>query len=1258
MEEEKLYVLLDTNIWIYLLEINSSNENFITNFFEYVRQDYIKLLLPEIILTEWDRHKEEKKKELRKNWNNFFVMAEKIIDRGVLSQYKKPGIISQNIDSRFEQIEDIINNFSIKLEITDSIKIKSTKLAEEHKAPFHGKTNSICDAFIYLAFVDYIKSNEILEAYFISSNTSDFSKETKRENKKIIHPDLAEPFTEYKVKYFIDHNEALYRIDDHFKKRNIVLTQASDRRVVSFISSEAEEEIADLPDIYLENIAHLDLIIKKDTPTKQETIFAFTLIESSDHYKNYFLNRIDSYSWLELLKKRGYLEPNKNPDLIETEKGFQTPFWTILSYLEKISRKAKDENDLDIFEALLEFVLSIFQNPKDNYHTWTSLIRIISDLPNEKVPKELLRKIEICFSGKFDPLTQSSDFMDRLLPKFLKNVSTVDDVEKAGILIDLMLSLKKRDFVESENTFITPKYYVSYIDLYYLNEFLKSDLFCLVARLDIEEIIVNACLNIKKILLNYDIEKDIIFNSEDSNIKITYTEDDLKLFFIKEDRQIIIERYNSLKEEEIRQVLCRELEEELLTFELDSLVDLIFDENSWIWLNSMFDRTDDSYIERDSKEFITMSILKIIDLAILDRSEIVIQIIEKLFTEPQFNYPYFKNIGFYVIGKYWVEHFNTVFWYVIGEGDPQNYFTKDAYRHVIYNVISKNNNILSTVDKERINKIISQGPKSILKDFPEDYTERWEKFWKSSLDIKPDTDDENSSILGGFRTIGEISPYAIEDLLVLSNMEIVQRVIDFKQESHFEGPSTSGLMKTLETLSSNYPEKMSKDMNVFYNLPYLYFYGILSGLRKAWEEKKMINWNNVFSFINQYLSSERLRSNEFIIEGDLWNCDNNWIIGAIAELIQSGTAKDDNSIPLENVNDAVTILRNLISYIPKDQEIDPNYRDWPSYSLNSTAGKVIHAMVNTALFIGRNQLKDHDIKWEDNTKTLFDIVRTKGVVDFYIITGQYINQFYYLDKVWILDLLKDYEQIDDKYWWPFIKGLSYTNVRKIQELFLGIKPHIRKYVELRFDSETNITKRIPESIILYYLWGFIDFENEMIMNPFLETINSVEVNDISHWLTNQKDSIRNISDEEERESIYSKIFKLWNYLIEKKIANTQSNLLAYICFVEEFTPFHFDLIIRSIDELSIFNYQTRTFFNELNRLKEIGNKNQNADYIGQIFEKLISGESDGFMYNEINELIEFLYLNNQKGIADKVSNECAKVGNFKLRELYDKYNRQ
>lgn len=252
-----MYLILDTNIWIYLANgFNPETNNYedglhfkvLESLKHLVSEDKIKILTTELILEEWERNKQKRftliekhQRSLESQVNNLKNIKKKL-DEGdghfvdtIINKYQDR-IQSEiaNNQKHIQEVEDLLNNYTVKFQITDSIKVKVTDWAVKKNAPFKGeKSNSTADALILFGSIDYlteIAKTDIFgepifiypESMFVSGNTGDFSDKTNKEN---LHPDLVPIVSPTKMGYGISLAKILNTIEELFKESEIELLE-------------------------------------------------------------------------------------------------------------------------------------------------------------------------------------------------------------------------------------------------------------------------------------------------------------------------------------------------------------------------------------------------------------------------------------------------------------------------------------------------------------------------------------------------------------------------------------------------------------------------------------------------------------------------------------------------------------------------------------------------------------------------------------------------------------------------------------------------------------------------------------------------------------------------------------------------------------------------------------------------------------------------------------------------------------------------
>ena len=170
-------------------------------------------------------------------------------------------------------------------------------------------------------------------------------------------------------------------------------------------------------------------------------------IKNRTVYEDKFFEKKSEIKWFDELKRRGYFKPNPHTQPQETEKNyFLIPKWNVLPYLEKVAQKVNIKGNDKYIDELFKIIKEVSKckdskgEPIDNYRTWHSFVKILSSLPNNKIPDEIIDLIPIWLSSKFDTTLPGAETIRRLLPKFLTD--SPEDIRKVEKIIKYITFIK------------------------------------------------------------------------------------------------------------------------------------------------------------------------------------------------------------------------------------------------------------------------------------------------------------------------------------------------------------------------------------------------------------------------------------------------------------------------------------------------------------------------------------------------------------------------------------------------------------------------------------------------------------------------------------------------------------------------------------------------------------------------------------------------------------------------------------------------
>lgn len=216
-------ILIDTCVWLDLAKTSKYEK--LVNLLDQLVEDWqVSLVIPEIIISEFQNNKNRIVVDAGKNLSSYFEkVRDTIFDYG--DEKNKKAIMShldeftskiptfgESVLNSVQKIEKLLSQAEI-IQTTDEILLRASKRALHKRAPFHLSKNSIGDAIIIESYIDYIVQNESQDCkfMFVTHNKNDFS--LKNGNQNIPHEDIADAFDSSKSFYFINLVDALNEIN-------------------------------------------------------------------------------------------------------------------------------------------------------------------------------------------------------------------------------------------------------------------------------------------------------------------------------------------------------------------------------------------------------------------------------------------------------------------------------------------------------------------------------------------------------------------------------------------------------------------------------------------------------------------------------------------------------------------------------------------------------------------------------------------------------------------------------------------------------------------------------------------------------------------------------------------------------------------------------------------------------------------------------------------------------------------------------------
>lgn len=218
-------ILIDTSVWLDLAA-DPKQTPLLDALASLMADGRIKLLVPRIVVTEFQKNRNRVAKSSTKSLSTHFDLVKDAIRRadgdnkqrdkvlGYLSDINhRIPVLGGAAEGALARIENIFHNVAI-IETGDEAKVRAADRALNRKAPCHHENkNSMTDAVLIETYFECVRKmgGQGHRFAFVTHNKLDFS--LANGNQKLPHADFASLFSKIKSMYFINLAECLRRVD-------------------------------------------------------------------------------------------------------------------------------------------------------------------------------------------------------------------------------------------------------------------------------------------------------------------------------------------------------------------------------------------------------------------------------------------------------------------------------------------------------------------------------------------------------------------------------------------------------------------------------------------------------------------------------------------------------------------------------------------------------------------------------------------------------------------------------------------------------------------------------------------------------------------------------------------------------------------------------------------------------------------------------------------------------------------------------------
>lgn len=213
-------ILLDTSVWLDVAK-DERQAPILGVIEEMVKQKFVTLIVPRIVVDEFRRNRERIAKDSAKSLSSHFRLVREAVGRVGGDQQRVSAVLAHldNVNHKLpilggsavvslDRIDTLMKAAGV-IETSDAAKLLAAERAIDKRAPFHRERNSMADAVLIETYGQLVNAEAGARFMFVTHNKNDFSGVDQR----LPHPDIAGFFSRVKSRYYINVAEALRRVE-------------------------------------------------------------------------------------------------------------------------------------------------------------------------------------------------------------------------------------------------------------------------------------------------------------------------------------------------------------------------------------------------------------------------------------------------------------------------------------------------------------------------------------------------------------------------------------------------------------------------------------------------------------------------------------------------------------------------------------------------------------------------------------------------------------------------------------------------------------------------------------------------------------------------------------------------------------------------------------------------------------------------------------------------------------------------------------
>jgi len=946
---------------------------------------------------------------------------------------------------------------------------------------------------------------------------------------------------------------------------------------------------------------------------KEEAVLE--MIEKGISYENYFFKKATNVKWFYPLKEKGYFSPEKAPGIKPAEKeGYYVPQWNILPYLERISQQVNVQGNENYIDELLIIIseVSKYQESKkqdiDNYHTWRYFVKILLNIPNNKIPIEIIELIPIWLNSRFNTMLPGSEIARKLLPKFLRDEN---DIKKAEKIIKYIISFKTPPIsIEKKKDVKKDKKIELVVDSYILKEAFEENS-KIIGKKCSEKVIINLVEKIKKLLKRKETGTYNSFYEEQD-----YLDEPLDVLTFALKRILVAKAKIDIST--TKKILVDFIEEKYLYFpkmtlyvignDLDEYKEFFWeildtDIGIFILKNTISFGDELKHILENLKE-LTKSQRELLKNKIESSSKLedfnenpklYLALYKQKFYKALSYDQFFKELYIKMknITKYEIELRSAIGKVEISEPGPSP-ITKEEILLISNDKLTRFLLTFKTTDYWKGPSVI--GLSNILKEVVK---ENPEKFIN---DLKP------------FLKIGYLYVY-----------DILWGIRDaWENKKLFDWGKLFEFIKQYIATEDFWSDKcIIKDDD--WKANHFWVLGIVGELIKKGTMDESRSFSNKHYSIAQEIIFHIL--DKMLLDKK--------------ELLESQSERSDFiTYTLNSTFGKITEALFMLAYRIKKFEQETKNKQ--------------------------------PVSWKINIKNKYEELLRNEIIESYVWLGKYLLIFYLLlDKDWAETQINQISSKKKYIWEAFMHGYLYSN-KIDEDLYRLMRSHYEKAINYEFKEKHSSEKLVQRISFLYLRDIEKIDDKDGLFRKILDKWNLFQIKEVIGWFWMQRDFIMGPIEEKKKteetvriEKMRELIIDFWRWVYQNKYKEKEqlkeedkeilSELSKLTVFLEKINGKNYEWLKLSAPYIHV-DFNAPFFLKYLNSLKD---KDKDAGgYVGKIFLEILKSTTPDYDQKDIRLIVEYLYISGFKYYANKICDKYAFKGIEFLRDIYEKYHQK